>query len=98
MANAFLQNPIYLDDFSNNIDFITDFPIGLRLIGVEWVGASQVGDKCKIRVVKGGVPIISWTCFDVNRNLSKDLHGKLWESLYIAKGEVDSGQLILFVQ
>jgi len=98
MANSFLGNPIYIDDFSHSIDFSVYFSRGVRFLNIEWVGATQVGHKCKIRVSPGGVSIIEWTCFDVNRNHIKRLYGKLWESLYIAKGEVDSGKLILLVQ
>lgn len=98
MANVFNSNPIYIDDFSNNVNFVTYYPIGLRIFSIEWVGASQVGHKCKIRIRAGGIPIIDWTCFDVNRNISKELHGRLWETLYIAKSEIDSGKLIILVQ
>ena len=98
MANSFDDNPVYLDDFANDIDFTTEFPRGIRLLSIEWVGAEEVGHKCKVRVADGGVPLIDWTCFDVNRNHSKRLYGKLWDTLYIAKSEVDSGQLILLVQ
>ena len=98
MANSFVGNPVYINDFAHDIVFAEHFPRGVRFLSIEWVGATQVGHKCKIRVGAGDTPIIDWTCFDVNRNLSKRLYGKLWESLYIAKGEVDSGRLIMLVQ
>ncbi len=99
MANIRNRNPIVLDTFTAIIDFVTQFPNGMKLNSIEW--SKPTNTSHTFQVLSGGSSgpaVFDEQCTTANASIIKYFHGQWVKALYLAVAagnEKASGTLII---
>ena len=98
MANSLTSNPIYIDDFSAEIDLSSQYPSGLLLNSVEWCNPKGTSHEMYIQADgKSGVTIFHAKCSQAKLNIVKNFFGTWHPAPYIriASGVTNSSGALL---
>jgi hypothetical protein len=101
MANSYVTNPIYLDDFSAIIDlcvkmnFATGTPFRVR--SIEWANPTAAGDLALITDKVSGTPVFKEYAFVAHQPVINYYDVPL-ANLYIAISGIASGYLLITLE
>lgn len=100
MANNLRSNILYIDTFTSALDLSSQFPSGLKLVSIEWIGPTDTAHTAVVRTGSATGPIIfSKTCAVVNECYEKCYDGIHLDDLYIpvAAGNLFASGALLIV-